>query len=407
MIPGDDADRDPGLADLNTRLDHLLAEVRQRPRPRRTGRQPVHTVYVPADRVVPDLAGAWGREAIALAAAHLPDDPALAAVLGRGTEAQAGAECVGLLGLVTDKLSREPIEDLRIDLEDGYGSHPDVDEDAAARTAAAVLADDLHRGRAPARHGIRFKSLDPETRERGLRSVALFVGELADRGAVRPGLVLTLPKVISVREVRAMVEICEYLERRHALPVGSLRFELQIELPEAIIDDRGRQPAAAMVRAGGGRVIGLHYGTYDYSAACGVAGPFQATDHPVADFAKSVLLAAVAGTGVDVVDGSTNRLPVGSPEQVRDGWAEHARLVRRALEGGLYQGWDLHPGQLVTRYAATFAFYRGSIDPILERLSGADGVHVDEPATRAAMRDFVDRAISCGAVDATRAARLS
>lgn len=56
-------------------------------------------------------------------------------------------------------------------------------------------------------------------------------------------------------------------------------------------------------------------------------------------------------------------LPVGSPEQVRAGWVLHSGLVRRALERGYYQGWDLHPAQLPSRFAATYAFYRPSADP--------------------------------------------
>ena len=37
---------------------------------------------------------------------------------------------------VRAKLAREPVEDLRIDFEDGYGPRPDAEEDAAAARAA-------------------------------------------------------------------------------------------------------------------------------------------------------------------------------------------------------------------------------------------------------------------------------
>ena len=125
--------------------------------------------------------------------------------------------------------------------------------------------------------------------------------------------------------------------------------------------------------------------------------------HPVADHAKAVMQVAAAGTGVPVCDGSTNVLPVGSREQVRAAWALHARLVRRSLERGFYQGWDLHPAQLPTRFAATFAFYRDGVDAAAARLRAyrdrADSGILDEPATARALTDYLQRGLTCGALD--------
>jgi OHCU decarboxylase len=159
-----------------------------------------------------------------------------------------------------------------------------------------------------------------------------------------------------------------------------------------------------MVHAAGPRLRGLHYGTYDYSAALGVAAAHQAMDHPVADHAKDVMQVAAAQTGVRVSDGSTNVLPVGDRDHVEAAWALHARLVRRSLERGIYQGWDLHPAQLPTRYLATFAFYRAGLRAAVARLTAyldrqESGV-LDEPATAFALAGFVLRALDCGAVDA-------
>jgi OHCU decarboxylase len=157
------------------------------------------------------------------------------------------------------------------------------------------------------------------------------------------------------------------------------------------------------VHSAAGRCVGLHYGTYDYSASLGVAAAHQAMDHPVADHAKDVMQVAAAQTGVRVSDGSTNVLPVGERDHVEQAWALHARLVRRSLERGIYQGWDLHPAQLPTRYLATFAFYRSGLSAAAERLQryldrGAGGV-LDEPATAAALAGFLLRAVDCGAAD--------
>ena len=123
-----------------------------------------------------------------------------------------------------------------------------------------------------------------------------------------------------------------------------------------------------MIHAADGRCTALHYGTYDYSAFCGIAAAYQSLDHPVADHAKAVMQAAAAGTGVWLSDGSTNVIPVGEEADVLAAWTNHMRLVRRSLERGFYQGWDLHPAQLPTRFAATFAFYRGGFPSAAARL---------------------------------------
>ncbi len=163
---------------------------------------------------------------------------------------------------------------------------------------------------------------------------------------------------------------------------------------------------ARLVHAAEGRCDGLHFGTYDYTAALGIGGGQQALDHPVADHAKQVMMLAAAGTGVPVSDGSTNVLPVGSADQVHAGWRLHFGLVRRSLERGLYQGWDLHPAQLPTRFLATFLFFRSGLDEAAARLrtyldadlAGGSGTVLDEPATAKALAGFLRRGVHCGAV---------
>ncbi len=328
-------------------------------------RQPVHTVYVPADRFSPGLPAEWGALALAALDEH-----------GYQMNAEVDAR-------VRRKLASEPIEDLRVDFEDGYGAHPD--EDADAVRVGATLA-----GLTPF-CGVRIKSLEPSSRRRGVRTLDLVLdGGLAD------GFVVTLPKVTHIDQVSAFVEVCAALEDAHRFDRGRLRFEIQIETPQSVL------VVPQLIRAGGGRLTGLHYGTYDYSAACGIAAPYQSLEHPAADHAKAVMQVAAAGTGVRLSDGSTNVLPVG--ERVHDAWALHARLVRRALERGFYQGWDLHPVQLVTRYAATYTFYREGMPDACDRLRAylnrSGGAVLDEPATAQAMAALLVRGLHCGALDA-------
>jgi citrate lyase beta subunit len=353
-----------------------------------SARQPVHTCYVPADAVVPGLTAAWGADALAALDEHgLPDLGLPAALV---TE---------VLPRVRAKLAAEPVEDLRVDAEDGYLGGPDA-EDGDVSRAAAVLAAEPGL---PPYLGIRAKSLEGPTRRRGVRSLDLFLSGLGLAGlagAGRARAIVTLPKVSAVEQVAAFLSVLDALEQASGL---GLDLELQVETPQAVLGADGTTTLARMLHAGAGRVTGLHYGTYDYSAALGIAAAHQSSGHPAADVAKQAMQVAVAGTGARAVDGSTNVLPVGDTAAVHAAWQLHAGLVRRALERGFYQGWDLHPAQLVTRYVATYAFFRAALPAAAARLDGyvhkvAGGV-LDEPATARALATVVLRGLDCGALD--------
>ncbi len=373
------------------------------------GRQPVHTVYVPADRITPDVAPSWGKRARELLDRHAADAGAFTRALQlSGDEADALSADGGWQRLLA-KLDTEPIEDLRIDLEDGYGVRDDETEDRDAVAAARALVEAGEAGVAPPFSGIRFKSFEEPTRRRGLRTLDLVIGTLVDAGGLPDGWVVTLPKVTSLEQVEAMVEACARLEAAYGLPGQRLRFEIQVETPQAVLAYDGTAPLARMIHAGDGRVSGLHFGTYDYTAALGISAEHQAMDHPVADHAKHVMALAAAQTGVRLSDGSSNVL--GPDERTPAIWADHARLVRRSLARGWYQGWDLGPVHLPSRFAATFLFFGlgRHVDSAVERVRGylghedfsASG-YLDEPATAQALAGFLLRGVDCGAVDAER-----
>ena len=360
-------------------LDDLLAGVDAPALLRAPARQPVHTVYVPADRFSAGTLAEWGSAS--LAALHefgpLPgiDD----AVQER----------------VRAKLAAEPVEDLRVDFEDGYGLRPDDEEDAAALGAARALG-----AVAPASSGLRIKSFEARTRARSVRTLEVFLDAL---GTPPEGFRVTLPKVSSPRHVEAMLLLCDRLG-------AAVPFELQIETPRAVLGPDGSSPIAPMLVAAGQRCVGLVYGAYDYSAALGIAPAQQSMEHPAADHAKAVMLVAAAAAGVPVCDGSNNRLPVGDAGAVHAAWQLHLRLVRRSLDRGFYQGWDLHPAQLPARFAATYAFFRDGLDAALDRLAAyrtqADSGVLDEPATEHALVSYLRRAVDCGAVDPGEVAAL-
>lgn len=390
------------VSDAIARVEGLLAvpdaELAERYPGAPVSRQPVHSVYVPAHRFDGGTIAAWGSAALeALSRAggigHLLEVHGL---LPQGAE----RERVG--DLVVEKLRREPIEDLRIDLEDGFGDVDDDVEDAAVDAAVAALGQLAARDALPPFVGIRFKCFEPPTRARGTRTLERFVTGLHGGSGLPEGLVLTLPKVTSLAQVEAMVLLLEALEQDLGLTTGKLTFEIQVETPQTILGPHGTSLLPAMITAGKGRVTGMPYGTYDYSASLGLAAGDQSMEHPAADHAKAVMQVAAAGTSVRLSDGSTNVMPVGEQASVDAAWALHGRLVTRSLHRGFFQGWDLHPAQLPSRYAATYAFFRTGLDDVLRRLDAylarREGDVMDEPATARAMASFLVRGLDCGAV---------
>ncbi|MEU7765948.1 aldolase/citrate lyase family protein [Nocardia sp. NPDC049190] len=361
-------------------LDAVDAQLRHS-YPGSTGtKQPIHTVYVPADRVTEATPREWGAAAVEL--------------LDRHRDLLATLDGTGSLPDVRERLAQNPVQDLRIDFEDGYGFRADAEEDRAAVAAGGVLAAWARQPGGPA-GGIRMKGLTGGERNRALRTLELV---LDSAGGVPDGFRFTVPKIRAARQVTALTQLCAGLERGYGIAEGALRFELQIESPQAIIAADGRAPVAEMIAMTDGRCSALHFGTYDYTAACGVAAPHQALDHPAADYAKAVMQVAAAQTGVWVCDGSTQIVPDAEPEAAL---RNHHRLVVRSLRHGYYQGWDMHPGHLVTRWLATYDFFRAAIDVAVPRLlaylNRRGGSVLDEPATAEALAATVLRGIDCGA----------
>ncbi|MFF1298843.1 MULTISPECIES: DUF6986 family protein [unclassified Streptomyces] len=366
-------------------------------------RQPVHTVYVPGDAFAADTLRSWGDQALAALDEHAPDAASFAAVLGLSDEL---AEPV--YSRVRAKLAREPIEDLRVDFEDGYQGR---DEDQDAARAARLIAEAYRNGTAAPYMGIRMKCMETAVRDRGIRTLDIFLTGLMDAGGLPDGLVLTLPKVTYAEQVTAMVRLLEEFEKARGLEPGRIGFEIQIETSQSILATDGTATVARMIQAAEGRATGLHYGTFDYSACLGVSAAYQASDHPAADHAKAIMQVAAAGTGVRVCDGSTNVLPVGPAAKVHDAWRLHYGLTRRALSRAYYQGWDMHPGHIPTRYAAVFAFYREGFEQAAARLARyanhTGGDVMDEPATAKALGGYLLRGLDCGALDIAEVARLT
>ncbi len=391
------------------------------------GRQPAHTVYGGAHLFRADAAAKLGGVALRYLEEYAPDPGTLAAAVGLAASDELAAK---IYGRTRAKLEREPVEDFRIDFEDGFGHRPDDEEDAAARAAAEEVARGLSAGTLPPFIGIRIKPFSVELTRRGLRTLGLFLTALTDRtgGRLPPGFVVTLPKVVAPEQVGALVTAFERLEAELPIEPGSLRLEIMVETPQSIIGPDGRTPLPGFVAAGRGRCLAAHFGVYDYTASTSITAEYQRMRHPVCDAARQTMLVSLAGTGVWLSDGATNLLPVprhrappGGPpldagqlrenrESVHGAWRLHYEDVRHSLVNGFYQGWDLHPAQLVTRYAALYAFFLESLDAAAQRLANfvekaaqatLTGDVFDDAATGQGLLNFFLRGLSCGAIEET------
>jgi citrate lyase beta subunit len=385
------------LGDLNARVDEARAEHARLHPGEPAERQPVHTVYVPADRFTADTPAELGTEALRLLDAHAPDGAGVAGAFGvDATLADTVRERVAA------KLSREPVEDVRIDFEDGYGVRDDEEEDAHVARTVEEVARAYEARRLPYYWGLRIRSFAEQGHERGLRTLDGFLTGLADRlGKLPGGFVVTFPKIVVPAHVELFAEFLGRFEDEIGLPEGMLRFEAQIETPESVL----RLPE--IVRAAGSRLSAAHFGVYDYTAALGLPPSEQRIDHPVCDHARHVMQMVLAGTGVRLSDGSTNVVPANDQTaEVHRVWRRHAALVRYSLLHGYNQGWDMHPAHLASRFATVYAFHLSGLDEAIDRVrawnddgAGADGV-LDEPATIKALTGRLRRAVDCGAVDA-------
>lgn len=402
------------------RLGRVASEVAAAFPGERPDRQPVHTVYGGAQLFKSDTVTRLGSLALKSLRTWLPNPADLADATGMSPSL---VEVVH--PKVAEKLEREAVEDFRIDFEDGYGNRADDEEDGHARSTAVAVAEAIGAGTLSPFVGIRVKSLSGDLHRRSLRTLDLFVTTLVDQaGRLPEGFRVTLPKIQHVEQVEVFAEALAELE--DGLGIGQIDLELMVETPQTVIDVDGGSGLRRFVGAAGGRVTGAHFGTYDYTASMSITAAYQTMDHRVCDFAKHNLQVSLAGTGIWLSDGATNVMPVpihrgeglndDQVEENRRTVLEAMRLhyghVRHSLSHGYYQGWDLHPGQLASRYAAVYSFFLEGLDQAGARLSNfvesaakatLVGDVFDDAATGQGLLNYFLRSINCGAITAEEA----
>ena len=392
-------------------------------------RQPVHTVYGGAHLFKADSAARMGRVALRHLATYAPTPVDLAQALGLSNQEDHESTRLAndVYRRVVEKLEREPVEDFRIDFEDGFGNRPDAEEDAEAVRTAEEVARGMADSTLPPFIGIRIKPFDNELHRRAVRTLDLFVTTLANltNDKLPDNFVITLPKVTIPEQVTTLVELFEILEANTGLPSGSLKLEVMVETPQSILNSRGESALPFIVAAADGRCVGAHFGVYDYTAASDITAAYQQMTHPVCDFARHMMQVALLGTGIWLSDGATNIMPIGPHRTGKDGppltaeqekenravvyraWKLGYDDIRHSLKHGYYQGWDLHPAQLAIRYAAVYSFFLESLEAASERLkafmekaaqASLVGDVFDDAATGQALLNYFLRAINCGAI---------
>lgn len=385
----------------------------------RSERQPVHTLYGGANLFKYDSARTLGERALEVLETYAPDHKMFGEVFGfddPGFSKQIHDK-------VINKLKKEAIEDFRIDFEDGYGNRSNEEEDQTAVTAAKEVAKGMKEASLSPFIGIRIKPFTEEMKERGLRTLDIFVSTLIKEtnGTLPENFIVMLPKVTIPEQPAALAAFFDILEEELKMEKGSLKMEMMVETTQSIMAIDGTNPLYKFIKASDGRCIAMHFGTYDYTASCSITAKYQEMDHPVCDFAHHMTKVALAHTGIWLSDGATNTMPIGphrgdnltakqmdeNKGVVHRAWKKGYDHIRHSLWNGFYQGWDLNPAQFPMRYAAVFAFFLESYDDAVERLktfvekaarATLIGDVFDDAATGQGLLNYFLRALNSGAI---------
>ena len=412
-------------------------------------RQAVHTVYGGANLFKSNTCVKMGNIALRNLKTYAPDFTSLSRVLKfKGHEDLPGSEkkikkltkkldkmsevkrklepewlAYSVYNKIIQKLKTEPVEDFRIDFEDGFGNRPNDEEDATAVKAAGELAMGMQNKTLSPFIGIRIKPFTEDHKYRGVRTLDIFLSTLLQKtnGQLPNNFIVMLPKVVIPEQVTTLVRLFEIIEKENNLQPGTLKMETMVEATQIIMDDDGCNPLMKIVRAGEGRLLAAHFGTYDYTASCGITAKYQTMDHPVCDFAHHMTKVALGNTGIFLSDGATNVMPVAphrgkaltkeqlkeNQDSVHNAWRTGYNHTMHSLINGFYQGWDLNPAQIPMRYAATYNFFLSSYDDAVFRLktfvdraaiSTLTGDIFDDAATGQGLLNFFLKAMNCGAI---------
>ena len=415
----------------------------------RPDRQPVHTVYGGADLFTAESTAKMGNIALKSLLTNaenfivlakvlqweghdaLPDtlaeQEALVAKMDAMSEGERKAHpgwlAYTVYNKIVNKLKTEAMEDFRIDFEDGFGNRSWEEEDETAVRAAKECAKGMAQNSLSPFIGIRIKPFTEDLKERGARTLDIFLTTLAEEtgGKLPENFVVMLPKVTIPQQIEALIKLFEVIEANTAIPSGALKMEMMVETTQSVINKDGKNPLRSFYEASKGRMIATAFGTYDYTASCNITAKYQDMGHAVCDFAHHFMKVALGHTGLWISDGATNVMPIGphrgddlTPGQIAENravvhknWKKAYDHTRYSLWKGMYQGWDLNPAQFPMRYAAVYSFFLESYDDAAERLKAfveraaratLTSDVFDDAATGQGLLNYFLRGLNCGAL---------
>lgn len=382
-------------------------------------RQPIHVVYGGAHLFKAGTMRKLGELARDSMSAYLSDTEEFAKVFRIENSEIAGK----VYERIKLKLLNEAVEDYRVDFEDGFGYREDKEEDETAIDCAVETFKAMRTHSLPFIFGIRVKAYDGFLRDRSLRTLRLYLNELLVnlKGNLPENFLITLPKITSPEQLSDFSDKLDELENSFNLPQGILKFEIMVESARSIFDPLGRVALPYLISAGRGRIEAAHFGAFDYLAELGVIAGHQTLRHHSCDFARNVMKVSLEGSGVRLSDGATNIMPIAphkgtgitreqkedNRETIHNAWREHFNNVTHSLHSGFYQGWDLHPAQLIPRYAATYNFFLENLQESANRLrnfleqaarSTTFSNIFDDAASGRGLLNFFNYAFNCRAV---------
>jgi citrate lyase beta subunit len=319
------------------------------------------------------------------------------------------------------QLNSHCLEDYRVDFEDGYGYRTNEEEDSDARKAASEAAYSSNENMLPPFFGFRIKPLTKISANRSLRTLDIFLSHFFSSVKALPeNFIVTLPKIESAEQCTIFNEIIAKYEKQLGLPENYIKTELMIELPGALYSPIGTFLLPELVKASGTRLLGLHFGIYDFTSSIQIPAPSQSYTHHACDEVRFLMQCTGNLFPVNISDGATSFLPLElyknpsstieqaeNSSNVGKGWKLHFDNVLHSINYGIFQGWDLHPAQIPARILALQYYFMTNKQQSLDRLqrfvvkaaqATQSGGVFDDAATGQGLLNFVRRGYNCGAL---------
>lgn len=327
---------------------------------------------------------------------------------------------------LVSKLQTEPVEDYRVDFEDGYGVRSNEEEDDEAVRVAKETAKALEENQLPELFGLRIKALNKTYLKRSLRTLEIYISSLLENsnGRMPRYFIVTAPKIESPVEAKILNRALTEIEQKFNLPANSVYADLMIESPSAVISG-GKLNIGNIIDAAGERCLAINIGIYDFTSMLGVAAQSQEYKHPFAGLLRLLLKMEIVQKRIYLSDGATHILPVeiygkekdsahpndalrsANRDAIHKAWRLAYNNNLHSLYYGIYQGWDLHPYQLIPRYVALYKYFLNDLSNSIERMKNFLGSDTnqsltshffDDAASALGLYNYFVKAASCGAI---------